>query len=355
MKLVICAGGTGGHIFPGIAVAEAFVAQGPQNEAVFVGTIIGMESRLVPKAGFRLLFIDARQFLGKSLIHKAMTILTLVKGVWMAMRVLKKEKPDAVLGMGGFTSVPVMLAAALLRIPSYLHEQNVHPGLANRFLSRIAKKTFISFVESSEYLTAKSVVHTGNPLRKGLFRTAAEKKEGPFGVFVFGGSRGARSINEGVVDLLGYLGKRTDIIIYHQTGQDDFESVSAAYGGSDIAHEVFPFTDEMEKYYNLADVVICRAGASTIFELARFKKAAVLIPYPFSANDHQWKNASQVEALGGAYLLPNEETTGEKLFEIISHLMREPELIMEMGRNIGKRYIDDAAERIIGEIAHGLS
>ena len=143
--------------------------------------------------------------------------------------------------------------------------------------------------------------------------------------------------------------------MYHQTGQEDFERVNAAYKSTSLSHEVFPFTNEMEKYYSLSDVVISRAGATTIFELAYFNKAAILVPYPYSAGGHQWKNASEVENIGGAHVLADEEATGESLFHAIKHLMDEPELLEEMKANIGKIYVADAAERIIGGIRHGLA
>jgi UDP-N-acetylglucosamine--N-acetylmuramyl-(pentapeptide) pyrophosphoryl-undecaprenol N-acetylglucosamine transferase len=355
MKLAISAGGTGGHIFPGIAVAEAFTAQDAKNEVIFIGTTEGLEGRIIPQTGFRLLYVEAHQFLGRSPVYKVLTLIRMLKGIFMSAAILRTEKPDAILGMGGFTSVPVIIAAILLGIPAFLHEQNVQPGLANKFLSKCTKRTFISFEETKKYLTTKKIVHTGNPLRKGLAKDGSQKPEGAFGVFVFGGSRGARSINDAVIDLLPYLEDYKNTVMYHQTGQEDFERVNSAYENTSLSHEVFPFTNEMEKYYNMSDVVISRAGATTIFELAYFNKAAILVPYPYSAGGHQWKNGSEVEAIGGAYLIANEEATGESLFHAIRHLMNEPQLLKEMGENIGKIYVANAAERIIGGIGHGLS
>lgn len=347
MKLFISAGGTGGHIFPGLAVAEAFTSGHPENEVVFIGTPQGLEGRLIPRTGYRLLFINARQFMGRSIAHKAATLIYLVYGICKAMAIMRKEKPDAILGMGGFTSVPTILAGVLMRVPAFVHEQNIEPGMANRFLARLVASTFISFEESRHYLKAKKIYHTGNPLRKTLKTHGAKKSEGAFGIFIFGGSRGAHSINEAILSLLPYLECHPNTVIYHQTGTDDFERIKETYRAIALRYEVFPFTDEMEKYYSLADVVISRAGATTIFELAYFRKAAILIPYPFSAGNHQWKNASYLESVGGAYLVGNEEATGVRLYEVLKHLMAEPELLYEMGDNIGKIYIDSAAERII--------
>ncbi|HEY3275972.1 MAG TPA: undecaprenyldiphospho-muramoylpentapeptide beta-N-acetylglucosaminyltransferase [Syntrophorhabdaceae bacterium] len=355
MKLFISAGGTGGHIFPGIAVAEAFSGLPGTNEAVFVGTPYGLESTLIPPYGYRLLFIKARQFLGQSAVKKVGTLLAVVKGILVALSMIRKEKPDAVLGMGGFTSVPVVLAAVLSGTPSFLHEQNVQPGLANKILSRFTKGIFISFDETEQYIKSKKVIHTGNPLRKRLTAAHEPKDELTFGIFVFGGSRGAHSINLSIISLLPYLEGHDEVVIYHQTGPQDYEMVKDAYEKSGVRHEVFPFTDAMEKYYGLSDVVISRAGASTIFELAFFKKAAILIPYPYSAGGHQWKNATYVENIGGGYVIGDDEATGERLYQAVGHLMKEKGLISDMGVNIGRIYKDDAAEQIIRGIFHGIS
>ena len=172
-----------------------------------------------------------------------------------------------------------------------------------------------------------------------------------FGIFVFGGSRGARSINEAVLSLLPYLESYKErTVLYHQTGSEDYSRISEAYGATKVKHETFPFTDNMAHYYSQSDVVISRAGASTIFELACFRKAAILIPYPFSAGQHQWKNASHVERIGGGYVIGNNEANGESLDHVLKHLMTEPELLRKMGENMGKLYVDDAEERIISKI-----
>lgn len=350
MKLLISAGGTGGHIFPGIAVAEAFIAKDTNNNVVFIGTTYGLEGKIIPQYGFKLLYIKARQFSGRNVLYKIATLIRLLQGIYMCMGIIKKEKPDAILGMGGFTSVPTILAGFFLGIPRFIHEQNVQPGLANKILSKYATATFISFEATRGYLNKGSIYHTGNPLRKTLKASQEKKAEGTFAVFIFGGSRGARSINESVLTLLPYMESYKNTIMYHQTGSEDYIRIKEAYETTNVKHEVFPFTEQMEKYYSLSDVVISRAGATTIFELAYFKKAAILIPYPFSAGGHQWKNATHIESIGGGYVIGNDEATGERLHGVLKHLMDEPKLLREMGENIGKIYVDDAAERIIRTI-----
>lgn len=350
MKLLISAGGTGGHIFPGIAVAESFTGMHESNDVVFVGTRQGLEGGIIPRYGFKLLFIEAHQFQGKNILSKMSTLVRLIQGIRAAKVVINLEKPDAILGMGGFTCVPTILAGVMLGLPTYLHEQNVEPGLANKLLSRFVQSTFISFEATKKYLKSKSVSHTGNPLRKTLKNTreGAEKKS--FGIFIFGGSRGARSINESILTLLPFMESYKNTVMYHQTGTDDYEHIKKAYESSGVGHEVFPFTDQMEKYYNLSDVVISRSGATTIFELAYFKRAAILVPYPFSAGQHQKTNAMHVASLGGAYVVENDQLSGEKLHGLLFGLMKDPGRLKEMGKNIGKLYIEDAAERIIKEI-----
>lgn len=355
MKLLIAAGGTGGHIFPGVAVAEAFQGLDEDNEVLFVGTEYGMEKRIIPARGFRLLMIAGRPFLGTSIFNKAGTILRVLKGVDTAMTIIRNEKPDAVIGMGGFTCVPVMLAALLLKRPAFLHEQNVYPGLANRRLSRYVRAVFTSFDATRAYLKG-NLVHTGNPVRKTLrvFTPPAKANE-EFGVFVFGGSRGAHSINEAVASLLPQLADLKDMVIYHQTGTDDYDSVKKAYGASGPTNEVFPFTDRMERYYGLSDVVIARAGAATIFELAYFKRPAILVPYPFSAGNHQLKNASYVADRGGGFVIENNKLTDGSLLQTLRSLYEHRERLIPMREGMGSIYMKDAEEAIAKGIVTRVS
>jgi UDP-N-acetylglucosamine--N-acetylmuramyl-(pentapeptide) pyrophosphoryl-undecaprenol N-acetylglucosamine transferase len=230
----------------------------------------------------------------------------------------------------------------------------VVPGLANQLLSRIATRTFISFAATHDFLKGSALL-TGNPIRKKLRVEPPPRSDTMFNIFVFGGSRGARSINNAVLLLLPHLESYKNTAIYHQTGNDDYEAVKTAYERVTLPHEVFPFTDEMEKYYGLSDVVIARAGASTIFELAYFKKPAVLVPYPFSAGAHQWKNAAHVEQAGGAYVISNDELSGERLHGVLKELLEQPELRAQMARNMGTIYVENAEELIVRGMTHRVS
>jgi len=353
MKLLIAAGGTGGHIFPGISVAEAFTAE-KTGEILFAGTPYGLEGKLIPPAGYRLVNIEARPFTGRSATAKAATLIAVLRGTLQSLQLIRLEKPDAVLGMGGFTSVPVLLAGLFLRVPCFIHEQNVFPGMANRLLARKVNATFVSFAETSRYVKARKVVHTGNPIRKTVRGRRQPKEASPFAIFVFGGSRGARSINDAVLDLLTYLENGRSTALYHQTGAEDYSRVLAGYAASNTIHEVFPFTDSMEKYYNLADVVISRAGASTIFELSYFRKPAVFVPYPYAAGGHQGKNASYVAAIGGGCTIENGEVSGKSLSAALEKLRDHPEELRRMGENIGSIYVEDAEKRVMRGIQESV-
>ena len=355
MKLMVCAGGTGGHIFPGIAVAEAFLAQAKENGVLFVGTEYGLEKKIIPGYGFRLLTISAKPFLGKSSVQKAAALLGLTRSIPEAMALIRREKPDAILGMGAFTCFPVVMAGRLMGVPCFLHEQNVYPGLANRMLSPYAAVVFISFEGTRKYLKGKRVVHTGNPVRKNIRIDKGRGDTTYFDIFVFGGSRGARSINEAVLLLLPYLETYKNTRIYHQTGNEDYERVKKVYNGTGLPHEVFPFTDEMGKYYSLSRVVISRAGASTIFELSYFGKPAILVPYPFAAGGHQSKNAEYVEERGGGFVIENGKLTGDALNKVLKQLRENPEQLAEMGRRMSEIYVEGAEERIARGIIDSVS
>ncbi len=354
MKLLIAAGGTGGHIFPGVAVGQTFAADSG-NEVFFTGTSYGLEDRLIPSYGFRLLKVEAKPFYGRSPLTKVKTLLTLLHGMLQARGIIKKERPQAILGMGGFTSVPVLLAGLQMHVPCFIHEQNVFPGMANKLLARRVRATFVSFAETGRYIKAREVIHTGLPVRKTMRGKRTDKKGDDFNVFIFGGSRGARSINDAVLALLPYLEAFRHTSLSHQTGTEDFERIRAGYSGSSVAHDVFPFTDVMENYYNNADIVVARAGASTIFELSYFRKPAIFVPYPFSAGGHQWKNAAYVESVGGAYVIGNSELSGERLYTALTELRENPEELTKMGQNIGTIYIDGAEERVIRGIQASVS
>ncbi len=355
MKLLVCAGGTGGHIFPGIAAAEAFLARKEGGEVLFVGTDQGLERRIIPAYGFRLVTVAARPFLGRGAVRKMLTAAGLARTVPQAMSIIRREKPDAILGMGAFTTVPVVLAGRLMGVPCFLHEQNVYPGLANKMLSSLVEAVFTSFDVTKDFLRARKVIHTGNPVRKNLRVGRKETAAGSFDIFVFGGSRGARSINDAVLLLIPYLETYKNTRVFHQTGEEAYEKVKEGYDKTSLFHEVFPFTDDMGKYYGLASIVIARAGASTVFELSYFRKPAILVPYPYAAGGHQAKNAEYVRDRGGCFVIENGKLSGEALNALLAPLRDDPERLAEMGRRMGEIYIEGAEDRIAQEIIDRVS
>lgn len=348
MKLVIATGGTGGHIFPALCVAEKFREKG--GSVIFFGTKEGMEAKIVPNEGFKIAYISSARFMGKRHLERFLGLHKVIKGIIQSLKLLVREKPSFVLGMGGFVSFPSVLSAILLGIPAYIHEQNVDLGLSNRLLFRFVKKVFLSFEETARIYRIDKYLVTGNPVRKSVKEDGEPKKEALFSIFAFGGSRGARSINEAMADLLRFFDGLKGIVIYHQTGFEDFERMRGIYSKFRLEAYVFPFTDHMGMYYSMSDVVVSRAGSSTIFELASRKKPAILVPYPFSAGAHQLKNARYVERIGGGIVVEDEKLDGERLYEILSMLMRNRDLLEKMGEKIHRIYIPDSEDRIVNEI-----
>lgn len=352
MKLIIATGGTGGHIFPALCVARRFKEEG--GEVLFLGKRGGMEERIIPSSGFRLAYISSAQVMGKGSLERFFAIFKVLKGVFESLKILIKERPSFVLGMGGFVSFPCVLSAILLGIPTYIHEQNLDLGLSNRLLFKFVKRVFVSFEETAKIYGIDRFVVTGNPVRKDVTIGGETQKEGPFAVFAFGGSRGARRINEAMIELLPFFEGSKNIIFYHQTGFDDFERVKEAYSRHAVKYDVFPFTESMGRYYGLCDIAVSRAGSSTIFELASRKKPAILVPYPFASGNHQLRNAKFVERIGGGIVVEDEKLNGKRLYELLNTLMRNRELLQRMGENIHRIYIPDSEERIVKEMLKDL-
>ncbi len=352
MKVLIAAGGTGGHIYPGISIGEKLREK--KVEPIFLGTKDGMESSIVPRYGFRLITVSTGQFVGKDLHAKMRTGFRVIKGILQCLEIMRREKFACVVGMGSFVSFPAIVSAYLKGIPFFLHEQNFTLGLANRLFYRFAKKIFLSFEETAKIYGIKNYSYTGNPVRREIKDAPdSERKEG-FGIFIFGGSRGAKSLNRATLELLPLLEGIKDLKVYHQTGNEDYEYVRAAYKSSSVSGEVFPFTEDMGRYYGLSDLVISRAGSSTIFELACRRKPAILVPYPFSAQNHQWKNALFVQRIGGAFVIGDDELSGKKIYEIVVGLKNDREKLRVMGEKIGTLYVENSEEKIVNEILEEL-
>ncbi|MCK5912292.1 MAG: undecaprenyldiphospho-muramoylpentapeptide beta-N-acetylglucosaminyltransferase, partial [Desulfuromusa sp.] len=292
MRLLLAGGGTGGHLFPAVALAQLLLKQDENSAVQFVGTERGLEQRLLPKLGLPLATVDMVGVVGRGWRGKMELLPKLIKSLGQAKKILTDFRPDLVVGVGGYASVPVLLMAKMTGIPYLIHEQNAIPGLSNRLLGKWAKSICVSFTDSGSGFDRSKILVTGNPLRQGLNTVPAEIPL-PGKLLVFGGSRGARAINQVVVEMLPLMADwTTKPEILHQTGDADFSQVQQAYrdGGFD-PQQVVPFIDDMTSAYAEASLVVCRAGATTLAELTACRRPAILIPFPHAAGDHQTANA----------------------------------------------------------------
>jgi UDP-N-acetylglucosamine--N-acetylmuramyl-(pentapeptide) pyrophosphoryl-undecaprenol N-acetylglucosamine transferase len=325
MKLVIAGGGTGGHLFPGIAIAEELKARDPSAEVLFVGTVRGIEARVCPQQGWPLRTIDVTGVKTVGAFGAVKGLLRVPRALWQSRRILKEFRPDAVVGVGGYASGPVVLAARLRGLPTGILEQNSIPGLTNKILGKFARAVFLAFDETRRFFRPRRVLMTGTPIRlqlkAKLVQAAAARAAGKH-VFVFGGSLGAKAVNALVVQAAAEL-RRAGVAftLTHQTGKDDHEATLAAYRAAGVDAEVRPFIDDMAAEYARADLVVARAGAATVAELTAVGRPAILIPYPHAADDHQTVNARAVAAAGGALVLEQATLTGERLAAAIRELL----------------------------------
>jgi UDP-N-acetylglucosamine--N-acetylmuramyl-(pentapeptide) pyrophosphoryl-undecaprenol N-acetylglucosamine transferase len=354
MRLIIAGGGTGGHLFPGIAVAEEFLSRDPANEVLFVGTEQGIEARLLPRLGYRLELIGAAGIRGKGGLAQVKGLAMMLNAYAQSRRILKGFKPDLVLGVGGYASGPLVLAARGLQIPRFIHEQNAIPGMTNRILARIADRIFVSLEEATRHFGSSRTLVTGNPLRKSIregLTALHPATDGRFHLLIFGGSLGAHSINLAMIEAAPYLAPVADqLVIRHQTGEKDTKEVISAYASTGLQAEVTPFIDDMATAYGQADLVICRAGATTIAEVTASGKACLFIPFPHATDDHQRKNAEALLKKGAGFMLTERELTGEHLASMVRELMKDRQtlaLTASSARSLGRT---DAAQVIVDEM-----
>jgi UDP-N-acetylglucosamine--N-acetylmuramyl-(pentapeptide) pyrophosphoryl-undecaprenol N-acetylglucosamine transferase len=353
VRLLIAGGGTGGHLFPGIALAREALARDPGSAILFVGSKRGLESRIVPQAGFRLALVPASGVKGLGAAGALRALAVTPLGIVRALGILREFRPDVVVGVGGYASGPVMAAAAVLGLPRAAIEPNAIPGITNRILARVVREIYVAWDETVAAFPPGKAIATGTPMRRGVLEGPPRRRAPgePFGVLVFGGSQGAHRINETMIAALGELGEDAKRLRFaHQTGAADLEAVRAAYAARGIAADVAPFFDDMETRYAAADLAICRAGATTVSELAAAGKAAILIPFPFAADDHQTANARVLERGGGAVLIPEKDLTPARLAGAIRAIAFTPGRAEEMGdraRAAGRR---DAAAVILARL-----
>jgi UDP-N-acetylglucosamine--N-acetylmuramyl-(pentapeptide) pyrophosphoryl-undecaprenol N-acetylglucosamine transferase len=351
MKILIAGGGTGGHLFPALAVAEAFKKRDPGNQIVFAGSRRGLESKFVAREGYELRTIDAGALKGKGVMGKLRSLAAIPNGLWQSWSLLRSVRPALVLGVGGYASGPVVLAAWAAGYRTAIHEQNSFAGLSNRILGRFVDRVFISFEGSADHFPRSKTVLTGNPVRKRLQQGSApscreEKKD--FTLFIFGGSQGAHRLNQAMEESLPSLkdpqGKTRFI---HQTGDLDYDYVRAYYEREGVKAEIHRFIHDMDQAYAAADLILCRAGATTLFELMAVGKAAILVPYPHAANDHQTLNAKALVEAGAALMVADKDMNGQVLSRMVRELKDDPERLKKMGERAAVLAQPRAAEKIV--------
>jgi UDP-N-acetylglucosamine--N-acetylmuramyl-(pentapeptide) pyrophosphoryl-undecaprenol N-acetylglucosamine transferase len=349
MRVIIAGGGTGGHLFPGISIAEAFKIRENRNEVLFVGASGGIEETLIPKTGNELRTISVSGVRGKPLRRKLISLWTIPRGIAASARIIREFKADLVIGVGGYVSGPVVFAAFLVGTRRAIQEQNSIPGSTNRLLGKLSDAIFISFEESRPYFPGRKTILTGNPVRRDFFQGLDDTRNGnAFNLFIFGGSQGAHRINEKMMEALDWLhGIRDRLKITHQTGGDDLEFVSRNYERKGFRASVTAFIDDMATCYRDAHLVICRSGATTVSELTISRRASILIPYPHAIHDHQTLNAKSLAKAGAARMISDSDLTGKLLADAILHLYRNRNEISGMENRAGDLAQPNAAELIV--------
>jgi len=350
IAFVITGGGTGGHVYPGIAVAKELQRQSPSASLLFIGTTSGFEAKIVPHEGFDLQTIDVEGFKSRGMVGKARALAKLPFAVLRARRHLKAFRPDVVFSTGGYVSLPVMYAAYLLRIPSVTLEPNRQPGMANKLICRIVDRIAICFEETASAFPHDKVVFTGNPIRKEfsvIGKIPPPDKGMTCNILIMGGSRGASRINQAVIDALPYLdAHRAHLMFTHQTGTDDYDVVRDGYARQGFRAEVLKYIDDTPKMYAKAHLVICRAGASTVAELRASRRPSILIPYPHG-DRHQEFNAQALVDKGLAKMILQEYLDGKTLADSLLHCLNHPDAMAQVWANIPEENEKTAAEHVV--------
>ena len=358
LHIVMTGGGTGGHLFPGIAIAREFTVRNPRNRLLFVSTGNAFERSALATAGYRLATIPASGFKGLGWLKKIKALITIPYGVWRAIKILIRFKPDLVIGLGSYAALPVVLGARLMRTQTALHEQNMLPGITNRLLSRFVQRIYVSFQGTTAHFKAGAVMVTGNPVRPEIIAAADAKKSKdrsaaapaePFTILILGGSQGAHRINEAVIEALAVLADTDRFHFIHQTGAADEARVSAAYGSHRIDATVGAFFEDMAQQYLKADLVICRAGATTVAEVTAMGIPAIFIPFPFAADDHQVLNARMLVEEQAAVMIPQSDINGNRLADVFEYYYTHPHELATMAERAGRCGRPEAARVIVDD------
>jgi len=357
LRIVIAGGGTGGHLFPGIAAAQEFEARNAATKIIFVSTGNPLERSVLSKTEYPLQTITVAAIKGRGLWNQVKSVANIPKGILEANRILKSFSPDLTIGLGSYSAGPVIFAAWLRRIPIVIHEQNILPGITNRILSRFANRIYISFENTKSNLDLRKVRWTGNPVRRELLeysdRNAQEKRDNagnrPFTVLIIGGSQGAHRINMAVIEALGSLKDKDQLHFVHQTGDADEQQVNEAYRRNHIQCTVQSFFNNMTELYSRADLLICRAGATTVAEITALGKAVIFIPFPYAADDHQVLNAGSLSDHGAAEMIIEKDLSGQILSERIAFYTAHEEVLNDMAARARRFGKPDAAKNIVDD------
>jgi UDP-N-acetylglucosamine--N-acetylmuramyl-(pentapeptide) pyrophosphoryl-undecaprenol N-acetylglucosamine transferase len=358
IRLLIAAGGTGGHVYPGIAIAEEWRRRHPDSIVTFVGTGRGLENKVIPQAGFPLRTIAVRGFPRRSPLGIVRAAWALPGALIQAGRLIREVKPDLVVGTGGYVSGPVVFLARMAGIPTVIQEQNSVPGSTNRWLNLVVDQVHISFVETRNYFRRRNNLKvSGNPIRRSLIRQDRDSAYSALNLdpsrrtlFVFGGSRGARSINQAMAGALPLLRGVPDLQVLWQTGQEDCAAMVERAKGIPFPVRIVAYLDAIEKAYAVADLVICRAGAMTIAEITACGVPTILVPYPYATHDHQTHNARGLVERGAAEMIADADLTAEELGRRIEALFHDEPKRRALGRKARAFAKTDAAQRIVRSI-----
>jgi len=349
--MLVAGGGTGGHVFPALAVAQEWLRHGKEigetREAVFVGTARGLENKLVPPTGIPLEHIRSAGLKGMGGMKLARNLATLGPAYLDSRAILRKHKFDVAFGVGGYAAGPILLAAAMRGIPVVIFEPNAAPGLTNQILARFATRVAVGYEETARRLGKKAVV-TGCPVRPEFKFVPLRRAEPPFRILITGGSQGARPINRAVVEALPILKERmNDLLIVHQTGEREFESVRTAYLANEFSAQVKPFLTDMPERFAWADLIVCRAGQTTIAEIAAIGRAALFIPFAGAADSHQLRNAQALERAGAARVLVESELNGARLAQEITGLLANPDELAGLAAKARQFAAPQATQEIV--------
>jgi UDP-N-acetylglucosamine--N-acetylmuramyl-(pentapeptide) pyrophosphoryl-undecaprenol N-acetylglucosamine transferase len=333
LGMIVAGGGTGGHLFPGIAIAEEFLRRAPENRILFIGTERGIEKKLLGKMGVPLRMLTVEGIKGRGLLRTAVALRKIPGSLLNSFRILGEFQPDVVVGVGGYASGPAVLAARLMRIPTAIAEQNALPGLTNRILGHFADRIFLTFAASQRWFPKRRTRVTGNPIRAAFLDLRREegRSDPRFTLLIFGGSQGAHALNRIVCEALEDLAPLKDRLRFvHQTGEKDLQAVTEAYRERGFEAAVLPFIMDMAAVYREADLLLCRAGATSLAEITAAGKASLLVPFPFAVNDHQTLNAEVLVRAGAAEMVAEKDLNGPRLAGAIERLYGDPAAIRKM-------------------------